>query len=111
MHSDDGHRFMCDDAGGQDFVRPFGVGDVVGLGMRFLAMESELGRGRAKTRVFFTRNGREVGGWEVDEERDAESEGVEGLSGEGDLYAAVGVSGGVEVEIWFRREDWLYKMI
>ncbi|KAL2401508.1 hypothetical protein ABEF93_006664 [Exophiala dermatitidis] len=39
--------------------------------------------------------------WEIDEERDIRDEGVDGLMGEGDLYAAIGVFGGVEVEVKF----------
>ena len=82
----------------------FEGGDVVGVGVRFLVEDA--GSGRCKTKAFFTRNGREEGSWEMDEERDAESDGVEGLMGEGDLYPAIGVFGGMEVEVRFRREDW-----
>lgn len=59
---------------------------------------------KCKTRVYFTRNGTVQGSWPVDEERDAEKDqGVAGLMGETDLYAAVGTCGGVEVEVRFFR--------
>ena len=45
----------------------------------------------------------------VDEERDLESEGVEGLSGELDLYAAVGMCGFVQFEVYFGPEQWRYQ--
>lgn len=108
VHGDDGRRFVNDSWGGRDFVAKFEVGDVVGLGMKFET--EERGGEKVKTRVSFTRNGREEGGWEADEERDAErDEGIEGLQGELDMYPAVGVFGGIEAEIRLRREDWLYQ--
>lgn len=112
VHGDDGRRFVNDSWGGRDFVGAFGVGDVVGIGMRFCVEESGGGGSRkCKTKVWFTRNGREEGGgWEIDEERDAErDEGVDGLQGELDMYPAIGVFGGVEIEVRFRRDDWLWR--
>lgn len=35
VHGDDGRRYINDSWGGRDFVNPFRVGDVVGIGMRF----------------------------------------------------------------------------
>ncbi|RMZ75204.1 hypothetical protein DV738_g5601, partial [Chaetothyriales sp. CBS 135597] len=97
VHSDDGRRFVNNIWGGREFVYPFQVGDVVGLGMHFLPQE--LGGQRVKTKVFFTRNGMEEGGWDVDEERDAQmDQGIDGLQGELDQYPAVGMFGGVELE-------------
>ena len=112
VHGDDGRRYVNDSWGGRDFVGAFEVGDVVGIGMTYCVEEnSGGGGGKCKTKVWFTRNGKDEGGaWDVDEERDAErDEGVEGLQGETDMYPAVGVFGGVEVEVRFRREDWLWK--
>ena len=111
VHGDDGRRFVNDSWGGRDFVSAFEVGDVVGIGMRYLAEETGSGSGKCKAQVFFTRNGKEEGGgWDVDEERDAErDEGVEGLQGESDTYPAIGVFGGMEVEVRFKREDWIWK--
>lgn len=61
------------------------------------------------TKVVFTREGRVEGGWNVDEERDAErDEGVDGLQGEKDMYAAVGSFGGVECEVVVGREGWMW---
>ena len=108
VHGDDGRRFVNDSWGGRDFVSAFEVGDVVGLGVRYLGQE--LGGELVKTKVFFTRNGREEGGWDIDEERDAENdEGIGGLQGEVDQYPAVGIFGGVEVEVRFRKDEWMYR--
>jgi hypothetical protein len=110
VHSDDGRRYINDSWGGVEFVRPFQEGEVVGVGMRF-GREAKTDV-TVKTRCFFVRDGREVGGWDVDEERDRdrdEFEGVAGLEGEGDLYAAVGLYGGVEFEVRLRPEDWLFR--
>lgn len=93
MHSDDGRRYCNDSYGGKDFTRPFGAGETVGVGMVFAGEGVE---------VFFTRGGKKVGGWRLDEETDAELDwnATEGLDGSGDVYAAVGVwGGGVEVEV------------
>jgi len=108
VHGDDGRRYVNDSWGGRDFVDGFRPGDVVGLGMRF-GTES-LGADRVKTKAFVTRNGRVDGEWDMDEERDAErDEGVEGLMGELDMYAAIGVFGGVEFDVRFRSEDWVFQ--
>ncbi|RMZ79039.1 hypothetical protein DV737_g3574, partial [Chaetothyriales sp. CBS 132003] len=108
VHGDDGRRFVNDPWGGRDFVGAFQVGDVVGLGIRYLPQE--LGNGAVKTKVFFTRNGAEEGGWDMDEERDAEMDrGIDGLQGELDEYPAVGVFGGVELEVRFRKDEWMYQ--
>ncbi|OCT49591.1 hypothetical protein CLCR_07318 [Cladophialophora carrionii] len=101
VHGDDGRRFVNDPWGGREFVAAFRENETVGIGMKFEAQEVA-GR-RVKTRVFVTRDGRadERWGWEVDEERDERDEGVDGLMGEGDLYAAIGVFGGVEFDVTF----------
>lgn len=110
VHSDDGRRYINNVGGGIDFMEPLRAGETVGLGMRIT------GQGKTETTVrvwvFVTRDGRELGGWWVDEEADAGAmgpEGVAGLEGEGDLYAAAGLFGGVEFEIRVRREEWLYQ--
>jgi hypothetical protein len=102
VHGDDGRRFMDDSEGGVGFVRKFEEGETVGIGM-------QLGGGKGE--VFFTRDGRKEGGWDVDEERDAEREGGggEGLRGEGDVYLCVGCFGGVEFEVVGEKRAWLYK--
>jgi SPRY domain len=112
IHGDDGRRFVNDSWGGVDFVQKFNEGDVVGVGMNFQLPDvgDVLGPGgKVITEAFFTRNGVWEGGWVIDEERDAErDEGVEGLQGELDMYAAVGVFGGVEFEIMLGMEGWRY---
>ncbi|KIW88355.1 uncharacterized protein Z519_10923 [Cladophialophora bantiana CBS 173.52] len=107
VHGDDGRRFVNDPWGGRDFVRAFKEGEVVGVGMRF-SVEAAIrgqrpGTGKVKTRAFVTRDGRadDGWGWDIDEERDVRDEGVDGLMGEGDLYPAIGVFGGVEFEVRF----------
>lgn len=47
----------------------------------------------------------------VDEEldRDDQSEGSQGLNGELDLYAAVGLFGSVEFEVVFSPQRWNYQ--
>lgn len=59
--------------------------------------------------VFFTRDGRRSGGWNLHGERDAiEDRPVTGLEGLHDLYAAVGVFDNVEFEIVFNASEWMY---
>ncbi|KIX93247.1 uncharacterized protein Z520_11102 [Fonsecaea multimorphosa CBS 102226] len=121
VHGDDGRRFVNDPWGGRDFVPAFTEGQVVGVGMHFSTQQEGPPRrqdggggggggrgsaetGRVKTRAFVTRDGRaddQRWGWDIDEERDLRDEGVDGLMGEGDLYPAIGVFGGVEFDVRF----------
>ena len=111
VHGDDGRRFVNDSWGGRDFVGAFRAGESIGVGMKFEAAESGddarggagAGLGKVKTRAFVTRDGKADArwSWEIDEERDERDEGVEGLMGEGDLYPAIGVFGGVIFEVQF----------
>ncbi|PSR81392.1 hypothetical protein BD289DRAFT_372725 [Coniella lustricola] len=119
VHSDDGHRYVNDLWGGDDFVKPFGAakGAVVGLGMRF----SDVGRGKTAAAVtgnengiqvecFMTRDGRLEGSWDVNGPRDAKRDlppiGVQGYH---DLAVAVGVFGALEVEVVLDPGRWVYK--
>lgn len=94
----------------------FKPGDTVGVGIKFSTTpagppepDSRSGKakvegiGRVKTTAFVTRDGQTNKDWEwdIDEERDERDEGVDGLMGEGDLYPAIGVFGGVEFEVRF----------
>jgi hypothetical protein len=110
VFSDDGCRFVNDSWGGRDFVAPFGEGDTIGLGMVF---SNDKGSGSGMmgpgVSVFFTRNGQREGEWDLHEERDEEAGSVEGLEGDFDLYAAVGLFGGVGFEVCFDRAGWLYR--
>jgi hypothetical protein len=47
----------------------------------------------------------------VDEEldQDDQSEGAQGLNGELDLYAAIGLFGNVEFEVMFSPQHWIYQ--
>lgn len=115
IHGDDGRRYVNDTWGGKDFTSPFQVGDTLGLGMSFSIPESppEYGapqQSNINVEVFFTRNGEKGGGWNLHEELDANNDlGVEGLDGLFDLYAAVGTFGGVEFDVLFSRQDWLWR--
>ncbi|PYI04472.1 hypothetical protein BO78DRAFT_398903 [Aspergillus sclerotiicarbonarius CBS 121057] len=113
VFSDDGCRFVNDSWGGKNFTSKFRIGETVGLGMTFhlpikvpsaSANEDE----KANVDVFFTRDGRKVGGWNLYEELDVESGGIEGLRGDFDLYGAVGLFGGVDFEVLFDPAVWLW---
>ncbi|KAF2458189.1 hypothetical protein BDY21DRAFT_302199 [Lineolata rhizophorae] len=115
VHGDDGRRYVNDTFGGIDFTAPFRPGQRVGIGMTFAAPPpaySESGKGvrMMEINVFFTRDGRREGGWDLHEELDERVlEGTMGLEGECDLLAAIGVFGGVDFEVFFSEDDWWYK--
>ncbi|OKL58705.1 hypothetical protein UA08_06249 [Talaromyces atroroseus] len=104
VFSDDGCRFVNDSFGGKSFTEPFREGETVGLGMTFFVASPGC---NSRVRVFFTRNGFEAGSWDLHEQLDSEAGGVQGLEGDFDLYAAVGIFGGVEFEARFEREGLL----
>lgn len=120
MHSDDGHKFVNDSWGGRDFTQPFNVGDTIGLGLRWKSRpvdsaepprysEKQTVYNQKEVDIFFTRNGREEAKWDLHEPIDAAMDqpgGVNGLEGDRDLYAAIGVFGACEVEIKFARNNW-----
>ncbi|KAF4125057.1 hypothetical protein GMORB2_3896 [Geosmithia morbida] len=120
VHGDDGHRFVNDCWGGREFTGPFSRGETLGLG---LTVRSDGGGGGESEKVkekaasltvdvFFTRNGHVVGGWNIHEETDAQSDRpVTGLEGLHDLCAAVGTYDGVGVDVVFDPAAWLYKGI
>lgn len=122
VHGDDGNRYVNDKWGGRDFTQPFKRGQTVGIGMTFSRREIDQppaydGQPAPTTsslpiniEVFFTRDGKKQGGWNVHEELDAaEDLPVTGLEGMHDLYAAVGTFDQVEFEVNFAARDWLYK--
>lgn len=115
VFSDDGCRFVNDSWGGTEFTSEFRIGETVGLGMTFSLPDKGLSsqmspNGRKLTvDVFFTRNGRRTGGWDLHEEVDQEAGSVEGLEGAHDLYGAVGLFGGVDFEACFDPAGWLWR--
>ncbi|MCJ1372763.1 hypothetical protein MMC20_003988 [Loxospora ochrophaea] len=124
VHTDDGRRYVNDTWGGKDFTAPIQAGDTVGIGMTFSLPDpsshfeatppsygaSPLTNISLKGEVFFTRNGKVDGSWDLHEELDADNEfGVVGLDGQFDLYGAIGVFGGVEFQISFNRQTWLWQ--
>lgn len=112
VHSDDGRRFVANPNGGVDFTAPFRAGETVGLGMRFAVPRRPPQYGLEghvlDVEVFFTRDGKRVGEWDLHEERDREENTVKGLEGECDLFPAVGVFGGCDFEVKFLERDWMY---
>ncbi|KAL8899567.1 MAG: hypothetical protein Q9192_001507 [Flavoplaca navasiana] len=117
VHGDDGRRYVNDTWGGKDFTNPIQAGQTAGLGMEFSIPSSppDYGSSPAQTPsinvdVFFTRDGAKESGWSLHEELDAQNDlGVNGLDGQFDLYAAVGLFGGVEFEVNFTRDRWLWQ--
>lgn len=114
VHSDDGRRYVNDTWGGKDFTSPFQVGETVGLGMKFDVPSAPPEYGTAassiEVKVFHTRNGREIGSWNLHEQLDASNDkGVEGLEGANDLYGALGIFGGAEFEVYFQSQDWMWQ--
>ncbi|KAL8963793.1 MAG: hypothetical protein Q9183_004952 [Haloplaca sp. 2 TL-2023] len=117
VHGDDGRRYVNDTWGGKDFTGPIIEGETVGLGMEFAIADTPPHSGPSsghmsniKVEVFFTRNGRKESGWNLHEELDAQNDlGVEGLDGQFDLYAAVGLFGSVGFEVNFASHLWLWQ--
>ncbi|KAF2273425.1 uncharacterized protein EI97DRAFT_436080 [Westerdykella ornata] len=121
VHGDDGRKYVNDRYGGVDFTTAFRPGDVVGIGMRFALPERppayeeqqqqrQQGGGKVlDIEVFFTRNGIREKAWDGNEELDQRCVGGNvGIRGECDLYPAVGVFGGVEFEVVFSPEGWVF---
>lgn len=110
VHSDDGRRYIDNSYGGQEFTTPIKKGEVIGIGMTFQPPVHG-DRVSMRCQVFFTRNGKRDGWWDLHEEKDSDADegDITGLEGEHDLLAAVGVFGSVELECVFRREEWLFK--
>jgi hypothetical protein len=115
VHGDDGRRYVNDTFGGSDFTTAFKPGEVVGIGMTFSLPRNPPSYDQGQQgkvldiEVFFTRNGVKEKTWDGNEELDERSEGgTMGLRGECDLFPAVGVFGGVDFEVRFGAESWLF---
>ena len=108
VHGDDGHRYVNDPFGGLDFTDAFNVGDTLGIGITYSIPSGTPPYG-LEGQVFFTRNGKKEGGWDIHEQLDEKIEdGVKGLEGDYDIFAAVGVFGPADFEIRFSPEQWLF---
>ncbi|AEO53100.1 hypothetical protein MYCTH_2293986 [Thermothelomyces thermophilus ATCC 42464] len=106
VHGDDGHKFINDRWGGKSFTTPFAPGERLGIGMTFW----DAGGGRVEADVFFTRQGREVGRWNLHEETDAEQDlPVTGLEGYHDLSCAIGTCGETGFQVIFDPARWLHR--
>ena len=118
VHGDDGRRYVNNTWGGKDFTSPVRAGDTIGLGMTFAVVGSfpdhipqSKSETTTKVEVFFTRNGRRGESWDLHAELDMDDKdlGVAGLDGQLDLYGAVGTFGGVDFDISFKKQDWLWQ--
>lgn len=118
VHGDDGRRYVNDTFGGVDFTTAFKAGETVGIGMTWKPQMADAPPTYGAARqsplavdVFFTRNGRRDGGWNLHEEMDAEriEGGTIGLDGDYDVFAAIGVFGAVELEVRFNPQDWMFR--
>lgn len=115
VHSDDGNRYVNNTDGGVDFVSPLQPGQTAGLGMKFSvpnsppSYDSPFKALRIAVEVFFTRDGRKEGSWDLHEERDADEFGVRGMEGNNDLFAAFGVFGASEFDIVYDERSWMYQ--
>ncbi|XP_044719891.1 SPRY domain-containing protein [Hirsutella rhossiliensis] len=108
VHGDDGHRFVNDRWGGNDFTTEFRRGDTYGIGMTLTPTTY----GKRDVDVFLTHNGVRVGGWDLHEETDAEGDlPVAGLEGFHDLSCAIGTFDGVSVEVILDPEKWMYRQV
>ncbi|KAF2864880.1 hypothetical protein BDV95DRAFT_588241 [Massariosphaeria phaeospora] len=115
VHGDDGRKYVNDTYGGADFTTAFQPGETVGIGITFgipsnppSYQESQQGK-ILDIEVFFTRNGKKVGGWDGNDVLDERSEGgTLGLRGECDLFPAIGVFGGVDFEVSFHPSQWIF---
>jgi len=128
VHGDDGHKYVNDMWGGRDFTQPFKSGDTLGIGMRFKLLGAKgprmprpdeiaffsggkpAGNRPIDVEIFFTRNGKMDGRWNLHESTDAiEDLPVIGLEGGHDLMASVGSFEAAEFEAVFKEKDWLFR--
>ena len=116
VHADDGRRFVNDTEGGKDFIQPINAGETVGIGINYSIAEaaefppSPVSDQPPAGEVFFSRNGKLAGTWNIHEELDADNDfGVLGLDGQFDLYGAIGTFGEVGFEVFFHDRDWKYQ--
>lgn len=127
VHGDDGHKYVNDMWGGREFTQPFQSGQTLGIGMTFtlrndikgdMAMPTladpagaRVGANRPiKVDIFFTRDGKMDGGWNLHEEGDAiEDLPVTGLEGGNDLFAAIGTFESADFQVLFKKEEWLFQ--
>ena len=117
VHSDDGHRYVNDTDGGQDFTSPFQAGETIGIGITFSLPDtphnfapSPTQGTSLKAEAFITRNGKRTDGWNIQEGMDSDTEyGTLGVDGKFDLYGAIGSFGQVSFKASFNSRDWLWQ--
>ena len=111
IHGDDGHKYVNDIWGGKDFTDPFVKGHTYGLGMVF---SPPRGRFNIDVSVFFTRDGHEVGRWDLHEETDSrhnDADPLIALEGYHDICAAVGTYQDVGFDVIFDSARWKYRPV
>lgn len=107
VHGDDGHKFINDRWGGQDFTTAFRPGGTYGIGMTLRVVPGQWGKPQVD--IFFTRDGVLANGWALHEESDAEVDlPLTGLEGFHDLSCAIGTYDGVKMEVTFDPSKWKY---
>ena len=117
VHSDDGHRYVNDTDGGQEFTSPFRAGETIGIGVTYSLPDAPhdftLSPAQArplKAEAFITRNGKRTEGWNIQEGIDSETEyGALGVDGKFDLYGAIGTFGQISFNVSFNSRDWLWQ--
>ena len=115
LHGDDGRRYVNDSYGGKDFTESFRNGETVGIGMRFSIPDQPPQYGSSQIQlqveVFFTRNGKKEGSWDVHEEKDQDDESgdLQGLVGLHDLYPSVGMFGGSDFQLVLNSREWKFR--
>ncbi|EEP82706.1 conserved hypothetical protein [Uncinocarpus reesii 1704] len=120
VFSDDGCRFVNDSFGGKEFTTEFQIGETVGLGMTFYRVGETPPQTAPRppnidgtmdsfaVKVFFTRDGKVAGSWDLHEEIDEDQGSIHGLEGDFDLHGAIGFFGGVEFQACFDPSGWLW---
>lgn len=111
IHSDSG-GYCNDSEAGPKITKTFKPGDVIGVGLQLSEGGKTIdGRGKNKTEMFLTRDGKKT--WQrelMEDDYDLDKFRMEysGLDGKTDLYGAIGVVGAVEVEWLGSEQDWQY---
>lgn len=106
VHGDDGHKYINDRWGGKDFTDEFRKGETLGIGMTISPGQQQH---RPNVNIFFTKEGRVTGEWNLHEETDSDQDlPVTGLEGFHDLCCAVGTYDSVAIEVIFDPAKWKF---
>lgn len=119
IHCRDGSLYVNNNLLENAATAVFEPGQQVGIGMTFSksdcnaqlvddAQPSTASSSSINVEVFLSRDEKKVGSWNLGELRQLGGLPFEGLEGTHDLYAAVGTSREVNVDILFEKRDWRY---